>query len=41
MFGGTCPNVGCVPTKVLVHISNAERDDDAQKYFANSVDGNP
>ncbi len=22
MYGGTCPNVGCVPTKMLVHYSN-------------------
>lgn len=40
MYGGTCPNVGCVPTKMLVHYSNAKRhDDDMQKYFANSVSG--
>jgi probable pyridine nucleotide-disulfide oxidoreductase len=40
MYGGTCPNVGCVPTKMLVHYSNAKRlDDDAQEFFANSVAG--
>ncbi len=40
MYGGTCPNVGCVPTKMLVHYSNAKRlEDDAQKFFANSVAG--
>lgn len=40
MYGGTCPNVGCVPTKMLVHYSNEKRpDDDAQEFFANSVAG--
>jgi probable pyridine nucleotide-disulfide oxidoreductase len=40
MYGGTCPNVGCVPTKMLVHYSNARRiEDDAQQFFANSVAG--
>ena len=40
MYGGTCPNVGCVPTKMLVHFSNAKRDeDDAQEFFSNSVAG--
>lgn len=40
MYGGTCPNVGCVPTKMLVHYSNARRlEDDAQEYFADSVAG--
>ncbi len=40
MYGGTCPNVGCVPTKMLVHYSNAKRvDDDAQAFFVNSIDG--
>jgi pyruvate/2-oxoglutarate dehydrogenase complex dihydrolipoamide dehydrogenase (E3) component len=40
MYGGTCPNVGCVPTKMLVHFSNAKRvEDDAQQFFANSVAG--
>ncbi len=38
MYGGTCPNVGCVPTKMLVHYSNEKRrDDDSRKFFANSV----
>jgi probable pyridine nucleotide-disulfide oxidoreductase len=38
MYGGTCPNVGCVPTKMLVHQSNAKRlEDDAQEFFANSI----
>ncbi|MGW3865137.1 FAD-dependent oxidoreductase [Streptomyces sp. NPDC005047] len=40
MYGGTCPNVGCVPTKMLVHYSNARRlRDDAQEFFAQSVAG--
>ena len=40
MYGGTCPNVGCVPTKMLVHYSNARRhDDDAQEFFADSIAG--
>ncbi|HEY3752758.1 MAG TPA: FAD-dependent oxidoreductase [Pseudonocardiaceae bacterium] len=40
MYGGTCPNVGCVPTKMLVHYATARRpEDDAQRYFANSVAG--
>jgi pyruvate/2-oxoglutarate dehydrogenase complex dihydrolipoamide dehydrogenase (E3) component len=40
MYGGTCPNVGCVPTKMLVHYSNSRRDeDDAQRFFATSIEG--
>ena len=40
MYGGTCPNVGCVPTKMLVHYSNEKRlEDDAQEFFANSIEG--
>ncbi|GHH89053.1 pyridine nucleotide-disulfide oxidoreductase [Streptomyces sulfonofaciens] len=40
MYGGTCPNVGCVPTKMLVHYANTRRpEDDAQKFFANSTAG--
>jgi probable pyridine nucleotide-disulfide oxidoreductase len=40
MYGGTCPNVGCVPTKMLVHYSSSKRlEDDAQQFFANSVAG--
>src|ERR1700755_3217265 len=38
MYGGTCPNVGCVPTKMLVHFSGSKRlEDAAQEVFANSV----
>jgi pyruvate/2-oxoglutarate dehydrogenase complex dihydrolipoamide dehydrogenase (E3) component len=40
MYGGTCPNVGCVPTKMLVHYANSRRpQDDAQQFFANSIAG--
>lgn len=40
MYGGTCPNVGCVPTKMLVHYSNSRRpEDDAQEFFAHSTAG--
>ncbi len=40
MYGGTCPNVGCVPTKMLVHYANAKRlHDDAPSYFADSIAG--
>jgi pyruvate/2-oxoglutarate dehydrogenase complex dihydrolipoamide dehydrogenase (E3) component len=28
MYGGTCINIGCVPTKALVHQSDLRRDDD-------------
>ncbi|MDF1603211.1 FAD-dependent oxidoreductase [Nocardioides sp. YIM 152315] len=39
MYGGTCPNVGCVPTKMLVHFSGNKRaSDDAQDYFENSIE---
>lgn len=40
MYGGTCPNVGCVSTKMLVHYASGRRlEDDAQEFFANSVEG--
>ncbi|SEF36366.1 Pyruvate/2-oxoglutarate dehydrogenase complex, dihydrolipoamide dehydrogenase (E3) component [Amycolatopsis pretoriensis] len=40
MYGGTCPNVGCVPTKMLVHYSTGRRlEDDAQEFFARSIEG--
>ena len=39
MYGGTCPNVGCVPTKALVHRSGRRRPDDApQAYYEHSVE---
>lgn len=40
MYGGTCPNVGCVPTKMLVHYADTKRlKDDAQEFFAHSIAG--
>ncbi|MGW3926123.1 FAD-dependent oxidoreductase, partial [Streptomyces sp. NPDC005093] len=38
MYGGTCPNVGCVPTKALVHHANKRRPEDpAQEWYERSV----
>ncbi|MFD5057792.1 FAD-dependent oxidoreductase [Streptomyces sp. NPDC058394] len=38
MYGGTCPNVGCVPTKALVHHANKRRPEDpAQAWYERSV----
>ncbi|MEV6286503.1 FAD-dependent oxidoreductase [Kribbella sp. NPDC051770] len=38
MYGGTCPNVGCVPTKALVHRSGKRRPgDQPQEWFERSV----
>ncbi|WP_329578980.1 FAD-dependent oxidoreductase [Streptomyces sp. NBC_01361] len=38
MYGGTCPNVGCVPTKALVHHSGKRRPDDPpQEFYAHAV----
>ncbi|BBJ39900.1 pyridine nucleotide-disulfide oxidoreductase [Streptomyces antimycoticus] len=38
MYGGTCPNVGCVPTKALVHHSRKRRPEDApQEWYERSV----
>ncbi|WP_328629235.1 FAD-dependent oxidoreductase [Streptomyces sp. NBC_00353] len=38
MYGGTCPNVGCVPTKALVHHANKRRSEDpAQEWYERSV----
>lgn len=33
MYGGTCPNVGCVPTKALVHHSGKRRATDSRQEF--------
>jgi pyruvate/2-oxoglutarate dehydrogenase complex dihydrolipoamide dehydrogenase (E3) component len=39
MYGGTCPNVGCVPTKALVHHSRKRRQaDSAQEFYAHAVE---
>jgi pyruvate/2-oxoglutarate dehydrogenase complex dihydrolipoamide dehydrogenase (E3) component len=38
MYGGTCPNVGCVPSKGLVHHSGERRaTDPPQEYYARAV----
>jgi pyruvate/2-oxoglutarate dehydrogenase complex dihydrolipoamide dehydrogenase (E3) component len=38
MYGGTCPNVGCVPSKGLVHRSRLRRPEDpAQEFYAAAV----
>ncbi len=38
MYGGTCPNVGCVPSKALVHHSHKRRPQDApQEWYERSV----
>jgi pyruvate/2-oxoglutarate dehydrogenase complex dihydrolipoamide dehydrogenase (E3) component len=38
MYGGTCPNVGCVPSKGLVHHSRKRReDDDPQEFYRDAV----
>ncbi|MGC5614970.1 FAD-dependent oxidoreductase [Georgenia sp. Z1491] len=33
MVGGTCINIGCVPTKALVHRAAGRRDEDAAGWF--------
>ncbi|AWS43270.1 FAD-dependent oxidoreductase [Streptosporangium sp. 'caverna'] len=39
MYGGTCPNVGCVPTKALVHHAEKRRKSDPpQEWYARSVE---
>ncbi|MGW4079030.1 FAD-dependent oxidoreductase [Streptomyces asiaticus] len=38
MYGGTCPNVGCVPSKALVHHSRKRRPEDVpQEWYERSV----
>ncbi|MEV5749194.1 FAD-dependent oxidoreductase [Actinoallomurus sp. NPDC052308] len=38
MYGGTCPNVGCVPTKALVHHSRKRRPEDSpQEWYERSI----
>ncbi|MBM9503054.1 dihydrolipoyl dehydrogenase family protein [Actinacidiphila acididurans] len=38
MYGGTCPNVGCVPSKGMVHHSRLRRpQDDPQAFFEQAV----
>ncbi|MFD0734674.1 FAD-dependent oxidoreductase [Planotetraspora mira] len=38
MYGGTCINIGCVPTKALVHHAESRRrDDTAQEWYQQAV----
>jgi probable pyridine nucleotide-disulfide oxidoreductase len=38
MYGGTCVNVGCVPTKALVHEADTRRDsDDPSRWYTEAV----
>ncbi|MDN5601382.1 MAG: FAD-dependent oxidoreductase [Brachybacterium sp.] len=38
MHGGTCINIGCVPTKTLIHDGDQRReDDDAQQFWDRAV----
>ncbi|MEU4292485.1 FAD-dependent oxidoreductase [Kribbella sp. NPDC026596] len=38
MYGGTCPNVGCVPTKALVHEAGNRRPSDVpQEWYERAV----
>jgi pyruvate/2-oxoglutarate dehydrogenase complex dihydrolipoamide dehydrogenase (E3) component len=39
MYGGTCPNVGCVPSKGLVHHSGSRRaTDPPREFYAHAVE---
>ena len=38
MYGGTCINIGCVPTKTLIHSASLRREeDDPQGFFIEAV----
>src|SRR5690349_376558 len=38
MYGGTCINIGCVPTKALVHEADLRRpQDDAEDWYRHAV----
>ncbi len=38
MIGGSCINIACIPTKILVHdAENKRADDDTDEYFAKAV----
>ncbi|HCG56901.1 MULTISPECIES: FAD-dependent oxidoreductase [Brevibacterium] len=38
MIGGSCINIACIPTKILVHDAENKRDDDdTDEYFAKAV----
>lgn len=39
MYGGTCINIGCVPTKALIHSASLRREaDDPQEFFTEAVE---
>ncbi len=39
MYGGTCINVGCIPTKFLVHRArDARHAEDRQAYYEESIE---
>ncbi|MGC5629285.1 FAD-dependent oxidoreductase [Georgenia sp. Z1344] len=38
MVGGTCINIGCVPTKALVHRAAGRRGEDAEGWFRSALD---
>lgn len=39
MIGGSCINIACIPTKILVHDAENKRDsDDTDEYFAKAVE---
>lgn len=38
MYGGTCINIACVPTKTLIHSASEKREaGDAQEFFSQAV----
>ncbi|MDQ1548614.1 MAG: putative pyridine nucleotide-disulfide oxidoreductase, partial [Microbacteriaceae bacterium] len=38
MYGGTCINIGCVPTKALIHQAEQRREDyRPQEWYQNAV----
>lgn len=39
MYGGTCINIACVPTKDLIDSASKRRDEDPVSYFASAVAG--
>jgi pyruvate/2-oxoglutarate dehydrogenase complex dihydrolipoamide dehydrogenase (E3) component len=37
MYGGTCINIGCVPTKALIHRAEQRREDQPQEWYQDAV----